>query len=109
MARDNKSENNWLAEVIERIDKGADETRQGLAEVKKEMSEIAKIAERQQALLDEHIRRTEQNEKAIAKVGDRLAPLERHVSMWAGVGKILAAVGTILGALAALYEILGRA
>lgn len=58
---------------------------------------------KQQAALDEHMRRTEANEKHIKLVETAFKPLEKSHILWSGLGKIVLALhGLGAGILAAL-------
>ena len=101
-----------VKEILEKIDKVTDETRKEMVEMRKDVSSLANTAVEQQVILKEHMRRTEANEASLKiladthainaeKISNRIAPLEAHISMWAGAWKVLAtlaAIATIAGA-----------
>jgi hypothetical protein len=64
---------------------------------------VDKILVKQQVILDEHMRRTEINEKGLKLMQEQLHPLKRHVDMWAGVGKAI----VLLSVLVALLKSIG--
>ena len=90
-----------------------------LSEVKSVGERISKVdvtLTRQQVILEDHIKRTELQEKALAdhreldaslfeKLGNRVKPLEIQSAMWAGAGKVLAIIGLIAGIAGAVYKI----
>lgn len=55
------------------------------------------------AHLAEHMRRTDILEKDHADTKSRIAPLEKHINMWSGVGKAVAILGTVIAAAATIY------
>jgi chromosome segregation ATPase len=75
-----------IEEKLDRLDRRVDHVDSTLA--------------RQEGHLEEHIRRTELAEKAIAHLRKEIEPLKAHVAKWAGAGKVLA----VAGALVALFE-----
>lgn len=107
MARNHKSSH--LIHFAERINKTADSIRQDMISLRKDLSSLAHISAKQQAILEEHIRRTEINEEALKATNARLVPIEAHVQMWSGVGKalaILAALGGIITCSIAIIKFL---
>lgn len=92
------------------------EVRTDIREVRDKISSIDSTQTRQQATLEEHIRRTEVNEKAlelmktmhyddIGKVKAKIEPLERHVAMWGGVGKAIAVLGVLASIVVAVLKL----
>lgn len=116
MARKKADQDTLVKTILDRIDKVTDETRTEMGEMRKDVSSLANTATKQQAILEEHIRRTEANEKAvnvltdkhlvdINDIGSRLKPLEAHISMWAGAWKVLAVLSALATIAAATYKI----
>lgn len=79
-----------------------------VSEIKEHVSGLLKTAANQESVLSEHIRRTDLNEQAVQMLTDkhhssieaidaRFAPLEKHISMWAGAWKLIAALGILAG------------
>lgn len=63
--------------------------------------------ERHNTLLEMHMKRSDAIEARVEQVASELAPLKKHVSMWAGAGKALAVLATLLGVVAGLMKMLG--
>lgn len=63
---------------------------------------------KQQAVLDEHVRRTALAEERLELHAAELAPLKQHVAVWGYLGKILAAVATGAGLIATGMKLLGK-
>lgn len=82
------------------------ELRNDMKSVKEDIHEIKITNVQHKGILDEHIRRTEINEKHIATVSDRLVPIERHTAMWAGAGKLVAILATLIAIGGTLYKIM---
>lgn len=79
-----------------------------LAEMRQSLASLDRTATRQQVILEEHMRRTAANEAILANhmaddsigfaaIADQLKPIERHIAMWAGAGKVLVVAGALLG------------
>lgn len=100
-----KTPEDLLQAALDKIEKSTDETRTELQEMRKDMSSLASTGVKHQAILEEHIRRTEANEKALEMMGSRIAPLEKHVWMWGGVGKGLAVLAGLASITAAIWKI----
>lgn len=94
------SNNDLIHDVLGRLVSSTDE-------IKKDVSSLKTTAVRHQAVLEEHVRRTEAAEAALEHMQSRLKPLETHVSMWGGAGKVLAVLGTVASIIAVLYKIFG--
>jgi hypothetical protein len=58
--------------------------------------------------LAEHMRRTEALEALHDELHERIKPIEQHVSMWAGAGKAVTYLLTILGIVAAIFKALSH-
>lgn len=91
------------------------ELRRNLGSVKDDISSINLTSARQQMSLEEHMRRTEANEKAlqlleeknhkdVESLGSRVVPLERHVAMWGGAGKLIALLATVSALAYTIYK-----
>jgi len=114
--------------ILERIHESAEDTRKEMIEFRQEirgdlrhvrdrMSNIDSTQVKQQVILEEHIRRTEVNERAlelmrdnhssdINKLNTKIEPLEKHVAMWGGVGKAVAILGVVASIVAAALKML---
>ena len=79
-----------------------------IVEIKKHVDGLLKTANNQEAVLSEHIRRTEINEHAVqllaekhqsalSAIDSRFAPIEKQISMWAGAWKLVAVLGVLAG------------
>lgn len=115
----------FMKSILKKLNESTDDARKELSEFRAEsrrdliniranLADSNLIQVRQQAILEDHIRRTEVNEEELALLKIRQAedikilsakiePLEEHVFMWAGAGKvliILGVIGTILGGIA---------
>lgn len=99
MGKPKNTADELLIEAIKRID-GA------TADINSNITQLTATAAAQQVSLEEHMRRTEANEKHLELIESRVSPLEAHVSMWAGAGKVLAILGTLAGIAAAVYKVL---
>lgn len=71
------------------------------------LTHVLTVLERQQAALDEHVRRSETNEKAIDVVRAELAPLKTHAAVWGALAKILAALGVLVSIAVGVVKIMG--
>jgi len=91
-----------LSTILERVD----QTHNELTDIRKSVGSLAETAVEHNVILEEHIRRTEVNENNLRLLEERFAPVERHISMWAGAGKVLAIVGLLASLAATLYKIL---
>jgi hypothetical protein len=81
-----------LQEQLDRIEAKADASAQQIAR-------NTATLERNTKSLEEHMARTKLLE-------DRVSPIEKHIAMWAGAGKTVVYVSTVLAAAAALAKIL---
>lgn len=88
-----------MRSVLEKIDRN-------ITDIHKDVSELKHTTIKQQAILDEHIRRTEVNEEAVKQASARIKPLEVHVNMWGGIGKGLVIVGTICSIAVAVIKVI---
>ncbi len=59
---------------------------------------------RQNATLEEHVRRTELLEDKTNQLSDDLKPVEKHVAMVTGALKLLGIVGTIVAIIVGIVE-----
>lgn len=101
--------------ILTRIDSATTEIGADVKELKASVNELEATSREHKAILDEHMRRTaaaEENiellrlrdEKRDEEVEDRIKPLEKHVAMWAGAGKVLAVLGTIAAIIGAVVK-----
>lgn len=97
-----------IQRMLESITKNLDEVRsediaahkdisENFSSINKHIANIDVTQAKQNVVLEEHIRRTELAEKSIEDVQKRIAPIEKHISMWAGAGKLLAILGIVSG------------
>lgn len=70
------------------------------------MSSVDVTLARQHVTLSEHMRRTEASEARLEKLEVEMQPLTRAHFMWAGVGKLLAVLGTIAAVLGVALKFL---
>jgi hypothetical protein len=76
------------------------EIRQDINEVKHSLHNIDKTLVRQQGILEEHIRRSIANERAVEILKDELKPISAHVGLFNNLAKIGVTLGSlIIGAL----------
>lgn len=117
MAR--KSINSLIEALSAKMDVHNKATTVDIKEIKETLHGLHIVSEKQQVILDEHIRRTEANERALEllsnkhleveqSIVNRLIPLEKHVSMWAGAGKVLAVIGSVAGIAYSIYRLLSN-
>lgn len=110
--------------LLEQISKTTADTQSGIKEMRNEFKEMrSEFADmrvtqgEQKQILDEHIRRTEQNEQMIQKnkeetderfdkITVEIAPLKTHVAMWNGVSKALVVIGILAGIAGAVAKYL---
>ena len=69
--------------------------------------EMLKVQARQHVTLEEHMRRTEVAEEAIASLRDEMTPLKTHAAVWGALAKILTAVGTLVAIGMGVLKLLG--
>lgn len=70
---------------------------------------IDKIVEYQgviKADLQEHMRRTTIAEENIVQISNAIQPIQAHVAFVRGLGKLIGLLGTLLGGLAALWQVI---
>lgn len=107
-----------LNEVLHRIEASTGDIRNEMSEMRKDLSAMAVLTSKQQGILETHIRRTEAAEAAIKQTAataaenrhqleGRIVPLESHVAMWAGAGKLVAMLALLAGMVMAIYKLLG--
>ncbi len=72
------------------------------------LDESAKVQERHAVSLEEHMRRSEALEEAVAHLRTELAPIKTHVAMWGGVAKAITFVGAGAGAVVGILQVLGK-
>jgi cell division FtsZ-interacting protein ZapD len=84
-----------------------------LTEVRGEISKqrdvtthILTVLERQQATLDEHVRRTDIAERQLDAFRTELTPLKAHAAAWALVGKAISGLALVVGLIVGLLKIL---
>jgi len=68
-----------------------------------QLTEVKVLQARNNASLDEHMRRTAALETHLENIRTELSPLKAHVAAWAGVSKallVIVAITTIVGSLA---------
>lgn len=105
-----------FVEILNKVDSHTEELRLELQGIRKDISSINVTAAKHQAILEEHMRRTEANEAALkiieethaAKLGlveDRIKPIEAHIAMWGGAGKVLTVLGILATILASIYKV----
>lgn len=70
---------------------------QKLEEINKHLQEIDKTLIKQEANLEKHMIRTEQNETMIQIISGDLKPVKKHVTQVEGVFKFLGLVSLVLG------------
>lgn len=71
---------------------------------------LERIAQRLDAIHTEQVRQgviLERHEQRSTQLEERVTPIERHVAMWSGVGKAVAVLGTLAGAVAGLWRAFG--
>lgn len=78
-----------IIEAVDTIKTDMGSMRGDMKTVSQDISLIKTTQAAQQAILDEHIRRTELAEQAIVASEDRIKPLEAHVLKWSWAGKLI--------------------
>ncbi len=86
----------WLLRLDERLDR-----------LEAAANRTAVTQERHHAVLEEHIRRTQLAEEAVALLREEVDPIKAHVAAFAVVGKILGAAGTVVGLVLGLLKLAG--
>jgi hypothetical protein len=71
------------------------------------LDSVDKTLVRQEANLQEHMRRTDLNEIAIDKIVKALEPVKGHVDMMKGAGKLLVITGTVVAVVGGVGRLLG--
>lgn len=71
------------------------------------LEEINITTVRQQAILEEHQRRSVANEEAVKLLRSELKPLQDHASMVKGASKLITLTGVLAGLAAALFKLFG--
>jgi hypothetical protein len=105
----------FYIQVLTLLQDRDDKNNQKLGLISEKMSELAAVAIEQKGILEEHIRRSEANERLVEislnkaedlkkKLEDRIMPLEKQAMMWAGVGKALIVLGTLVGIFGAISK-----
>jgi 3-keto-L-gulonate-6-phosphate decarboxylase len=86
------------------------ELKDDVKSVKSDISDINITVAKQHVSLDEHMRRTEVNEKSIQHLKEAIKPLETHVATFGALAKLIgifAAVATVVGVILSLAEYFG--
>ncbi len=105
-----------IVAALERISEATSEIHSEMVAMRESVSSLQTISTKQQGILETHIRRTEIAEAAIKQTAleaaknredldRRVIPLEAHVSMWAGAGKLLAVVVMLVAAGAGIWKL----
>lgn len=107
-------------DVLERIERKVDEMRKEYREDMKELRAEVKQSNttqvRQQSILEEHIRRTEANEKQIVlnkeyndeqieMIREEIKPLKTNSTMWLGAAKALVITTSIVGLISTFMKL----
>lgn len=103
--------------LLEQLAKGMSDTQSDIKEILREVAEVKNTQVKQEAVLEEHIRRTEANERhlELAKsesdrrftvMAEEMKPLKTHVAMWGGAGKVVTILGVLAGIIGAAIKFL---
>ncbi len=101
--------------ALGRISESTDDIHTEMVAMRQDVSLLQNISAKQQGILETHIKRTELAEAAIKHTADeavksrdildgRITPLEAHVSMWAGAGKLFATLISICSIGGLIYK-----
>lgn len=71
------------------------------------LDNIDKTLVRQQAILEEHQRRSIANEENVKLLRDEIKPIDKHVAMMNGAGKLITIIGVVAGLVAAIAKLSG--
>jgi hypothetical protein len=93
------------------------EAKQSIKEIQVHLGNLHVVSNEHKLILDEHMRRTELNEKTLAayeskansdreSLASRVVPLEHHTAMWAGAAKVLVVAGLISAVAASVYKLI---
>ena len=83
---------------VERLEAKIDKHGEALAQINVTLAQ-------QHVTLQEHMRRTDANEKHIALVESELKPLTKAHLMWSGAGKLVTTLAVLAGIAEAIYKI----
>jgi biopolymer transport protein ExbB/TolQ len=81
-------------------DKRFDRLELKIDDISDQLSESNAIQMAHKVILEEHMRRTEANERAIEMLAEDLKPIRKHVNMVQGAAALLGLIATIAGIIA---------
>jgi len=98
--------------LLKKIVESADETKSDIRDIKEKLNSLDLTSKEHKLILDDHIRRTEQNEELIQShrhmqesLANRIVPLERNTAMWAGAAKVFTILAAIISLAAAVWKV----
>lgn len=112
-----KRPDDYIEQVLARLTEATDEMRIDIKEIKNHMTGLHVTAKEHKIILEEHMRRTALNERAVElldkkdqavqdALSSRIVPLERNVAMWAGAAKVFTIITALLGIAVAIWKVL---
>lgn len=81
---------------------------QRLDRLEEKLDKIVEYQGNIKADLQEHMRRTTIAEENIEKISKAIEPIQAHVAFVRGLGKLLTILGTLLGGLATVWQLILR-
>lgn len=95
-----------LMSMLSKLENSVETIHKDVSVIKGNMAKIDSTLVKQEAHLEEHIRRTEASEARLDVIEKSLVPLQHHVVMFSGAGKLLTIVATLIGMAAAVYKMI---
>lgn len=74
--------------------------------IEERLTSIDVTLARQEGHLQEHMRRSEANERAVEVLGQQLGPIKKHVNMLEGSLKLLGIMSLIVGTIGGVLKLL---
>ena len=84
-----------MKSALDRIERSLEKTDINVSKINEHLGNLDVTAAKQQVTLDDHIARTEVAEANLELISSRIDPIEKHVAMWAGAGKVIAVFASI--------------
>jgi len=97
-------------DILNRVESLHDGLKDELTGIRRDIHGIHTVQIKQQVILEEHIKRTKNNEDHLDLLREQhdkdVEPLQQHVAMWSGASKALLTIAALLGAIYTAYKLL---
>ncbi len=97
-----------MSDALARIEKAVDELKADSKAIAGSVNDLRLLFVKQQAILENHIYRTELLEDSVKAVTARVKPLEKSEKRWAVAAKVLAVAGAAVTAFMLVFRATGH-